>query len=142
MSIDRTRRKRPQSSSDNARSVAACVLSQMVCREAVLDVGVRAVTNAVCGGDHAVESLRVWISRPSPPVHQRICEPDSVGPCGGLRTLGDPVEHRINLRTHGDVLHSMARIVAVRNLGSISILRWKKVSKRFLDYRIRCYERL
>jgi hypothetical protein len=105
------------------------VFSQMVCREAVLDVGVRAPTLALCGGDHAVESLRVWMSGPPPPVHQRICEPDSVGLRGGLRTLGDPVECRIDLRTYEDVLHSIARIVGVRNLDSVSVLRWEKVSK-------------
>jgi hypothetical protein len=129
MSIDRTQGKRPQSSTDNARGVAACVFSQMVCREAVLDVGVRAPTLALCGGDHAVESLRLWMSGPPPPVHQRICGPDSVGLRGGLRTLGDSVGHRINLWAHGDVLHAIARIVGVRNLDSASILSWKKVSK-------------
>jgi hypothetical protein len=69
------------------------------------------------------------MSGPPPPVHQGICEPDSVGLCRGLRTLGDPVECRIDLWTYGDVLHSIARIVGVRNLDSVSILRWKKVSK-------------
>jgi hypothetical protein len=69
------------------------------------------------------------MSGPPPPVHQRIYEPDSFGLCGRLRTLGDSVECRIDLWTHGDVLHSIAWIVGVRNFDSVSMLRWKKVSK-------------